>query len=107
MALKDDIEEANDSLDIGHRAHLTDAGEVARKAAAAATSFLDGAAKPVTTKSERKRAFTILPPLSRQLGLSEIETTGIFSVSAAIWVVTSAFWGKLSDRWGRKPIMLM
>jgi MFS family permease len=125
MALKDDIEEANDSLDIGHRAHRADASDVARKAAAAATSFLSSASKPVTTTAERKRAFTILfvsltcmgagqtvlfnilPPLSRQLGLSEIETTGIFSVSAAIWVVTSAFWGKLSDRWGRKPIMLI
>src|SRR5215467_1513222 len=125
MALKDDIEEANDSLDIGHRAHIADADDVARKAAAAAAGFLRSAARPVTTKAERRRAFTILfisltcmgagqtvlfnilPPLSRQLGLSEIETTGIFSVSAAIWVVTSAFWGKLSDRWGRKPVMLM
>src|SRR4029077_18354781 len=51
--------------------------------------------------------FNILPPLSRQLGLSAIETTGIFSISALIWVFTSAFWGARSDRWGRKPIMLM
>src|SRR5215469_9992165 len=121
MGLKDDIEEANDSLDIGHRAHVADASDVAAKAAAAATSFLGGSGNPITTKAERSRAFTILfisltcmgagqtvlfnilPPLSRQLGLSEVETTGIFSVSAAIWVVTSAFWVR-AQRPPRRPM---
>jgi MFS family permease len=51
--------------------------------------------------------FNILPPLSRQLGLTAIETTGIFSVSALVWVVTSTYWGAKSDHWGRKPVMLM
>jgi MFS family permease len=79
----------------------------------------------VTTPAERRRAFgilfvslvcmgagqtvlfNILPPLSRQLGLSTVQTTSVFAVSAAVWVVTSTFWGKKSDRWGRKPIMLL
>ncbi len=79
----------------------------------------------VTTKAERRRAFgilfvsllcmgagqtvlfNILPPLSRQLGLSAVETTSVFAVSAAIWVITSTFWGKKSDHWGRKPVMLL
>jgi len=126
MGLKDDIEEANELLGFGG-APLPGTVDVAQKAARAADGFLGARASGtgVTTPAERRRAFAvlfvsltcmgagqtvlfnILPPLSRQLGLSEIETTGIFSVSAAIWVVTSAFWGKKSDRWGRKPIMLM
>jgi MFS family permease len=79
----------------------------------------------VTTQAERRRAFgilfvsllcmgagqtvlfNILPPLSRQLHLSEVQTTSVFAVSAAIWVVSATFWGKRSDRWGRKPVMLL
>src|SRR3569833_526107 len=79
----------------------------------------------VTTPAERKRAFfilfvsiacmgagqtvlfNILPPLSRQLNLSEVETTTVFAVSAAIWVVSATFWGKRSDYWGRKPVLLL
>jgi len=79
----------------------------------------------VTTPAERRRAFAILfvslvcmgagqtvlfnvlPPLSRQLGLSTVQTTSIFAVSAAVWVVTSTYWGRKSDRWGRKPVMLL
>src|SRR5580692_2752513 len=51
--------------------------------------------------------FAILPPLSRQLGLNEIQTTTIFAISATIWVFSSTYWGKKSDRWGRKPVMLL
>jgi MFS family permease len=83
------------------------------------------AAAHVTTPVERRRAFTILfvsllcmgagqtvlfnilPPLSRQLHLSEVQTTSVFAVSAAIWVVSATFWGKRSDQWGRKPVMLL
>ena len=79
----------------------------------------------VTTPAERRRAFSILfvslccmgagqtvlfnilPPLSRQLHLSEVQTTSVFAVSAAIWVVSATFWGRKSDHWGRKPVMLM
>jgi MFS family permease len=79
----------------------------------------------VTTPAERRRAFAILfvsllcmgagqtvlfnilPPLSRQLNLSEVQTTSVFAVSAAIWVVSATYWGKRSDHWGRKPVMLL
>lgn len=101
--------------------------DASRQEAAAAVAVFDalsGDAR-MTTAKERNRAFTILfvslvcmgagqtvlfnilPPLSRELGLSEVETTGIFSVSALIWVFTSTYWGAKSDHWGRKPIMLM
>lgn len=112
MALRDDIDEANALLDLGR----------AKDAPAADEPPGD---KRVTTAAERRRAFTvlfisltcmgagqtvlfnILPPLSRQLGLSTIETTGIFSISALLWVFTSAYWGARSDHWGRRPVMLM
>jgi MFS family permease len=113
MPLRDDIDEANALLDIGQHPRASEKATLGKTAASA------------TTPAERRRAFTILfisltcmgagqtvlfnilPPLSRQLGLNAIETTGIFSISALIWVVTSAYWGAKSDRWGRKPIMLM
>lgn len=78
-----------------------------------------------TTQVERKRAFgilfvcllslgmgqslffAVLPPIARDLGMTEFETTMIFSLSALLWILTSAFWGSRSDLVGRKPIMLM
>tara|TARA_R110000824_G_scaffold390760_3_gene587519 strand:+ start:1577 stop:2956 length:1380 start_codon:yes stop_codon:yes gene_type:complete len=78
-----------------------------------------------TTKAERDRAFKILflcqlaggmgqtlvyavlPPIARRLGMSEFETTMIYSLSAFLWIVTSPFWGRRSDIVGRKPIMLL
>ena len=94
--------------------------EVLREETAIANDF-----GRVTTPAERRRAFgilfvslvcmgagqtvlfNILPPLSRQLGLSTVQTTSVFAVSAAVWVVTSTYWGRKSDRWGRKPVMLL
>jgi MFS family permease len=78
-----------------------------------------------TTAAERSRAFKILflcqlaggmgqtlvyavlPPIARRLGMSEFETTMIYSLSAFLWIVTSPFWGRRSDIVGRKPIMLL
>jgi len=51
--------------------------------------------------------FAILPPISRQLGLSEFQMGAIFAVSATIWVFSSAFWGARSDRWGRRPMIVL
>ena len=51
--------------------------------------------------------FAILPPLARDLGLSEFQVGSIFAVSATIWVFSSAYWGARSDRWGRRPVILI
>ena len=51
--------------------------------------------------------FAIFPPLGRDLGLSEIQVSAIFTLSAVLWVVMSPFWGKASDRIGRKPVILV
>jgi MFS family permease len=51
--------------------------------------------------------FAILPPLARDLGLTEFQVGSIFAVSATIWVFSSAFWGARSDHWGRRPVILI
>ncbi|BCW88080.1 hypothetical protein sos41_12180 [Alphaproteobacteria bacterium SO-S41] len=51
--------------------------------------------------------FAILPPISRELGLSAFQTGAIFAVSATIWVFSSAYWGARSDRYGRRPMVVL
>ena len=51
--------------------------------------------------------FAILPPVSRELGMSEFQTGAIFAISATIWVFSSAFWGARSDRYGRRPMVVL
>ena len=51
--------------------------------------------------------FVLVPTLARDLGLSEIQTSLIFAISALAWAATSAFWGRASDRYGRKNIAVL
>tara|TARA_B100001142_G_C14346017_1_gene660016 strand:+ start:3948 stop:5141 length:1194 start_codon:yes stop_codon:yes gene_type:complete len=51
--------------------------------------------------------FVLVPTLARDLGLSEIQTSLIFAISALAWATTSAFWGRASDRYGRKNIAVL
>lgn len=51
--------------------------------------------------------FAILPPVSRDLGLTEFQTGAIFAISATIWVFSSAYWGARSDRQGRRPMIVL
>ncbi|MCH1569119.1 MAG: MFS transporter [Alphaproteobacteria bacterium] len=51
--------------------------------------------------------FAIFPPLARGLGLSEVQASAIFTLSAVLWVLMSPFWGRRSDVWGRKPVILL
>lgn len=51
--------------------------------------------------------FAVLPPAARDLGLSEVAVGGIFTVSAALWMLMSPVWGRVSDRWGRRPVILL
>ncbi len=41
--------------------------------------------------------FAIMPPVARQMGLSELQLGAIFAISATIWVFSSAYWGSKSD----------
>ena len=86
---------------------------------------MSGLNRKKTTPKERQRAFfilficllavgmgqtlvfAVLPPIAADLGMSEFETTMIFSLSAALWILTSTFWGRRSDVMGRKPVILI
>ena len=52
-------------------------------------------------------AFVLVPPLARDLGLSVIETSTIFAISAIAWAATSASWGRASYRYGRRNIAII
>ena len=51
--------------------------------------------------------FITIPPLARDLGLTEIQTGTIFASSALAWMIFSPYWGRLSDRIGRKTVVLV
>jgi MFS family permease len=50
--------------------------------------------------------FAILPPLGREVAMSELQITSIVASSALFFALTAPHWGRLSDRVGRKPIIL-
>ena len=50
--------------------------------------------------------FSVLPPLARELGLSDIKVGLIFMISAICWVSLGPRWGRLSDARGRKPFIV-
>ena len=49
----------------------------------------------------------VLPPLMRQLGLSELQGGLIMTGSSIMWVIFSPLWGRRSDVKGRKPIFML
>ena len=51
--------------------------------------------------------FSVLPPLAREIGLTNLQTGMIFMVSACFWVVLGPIWGRASDRHGRKPFIII
>lgn len=77
-----------------------------------------------TTEDERRRGMVILfcglmvvgmgqtlfnavlPPIARTFGMTEVQTSLIFALSAVMWMLMSPVWGRMSDRVGRKPIII-
>tara|TARA_B100001057_G_scaffold284260_1_gene284589 strand:+ start:6983 stop:8191 length:1209 start_codon:yes stop_codon:yes gene_type:complete len=51
--------------------------------------------------------FVLVPPLARDLGLTEVQTSSVFAISAMAWAITSAFWGRASDKYGRRNIAIL
>ncbi len=49
----------------------------------------------------------VLPPLIRELGLTELQGGIIMGLSAVMWVIFSPIWGRRSEVWGRKPVFVM
>jgi DHA1 family tetracycline resistance protein-like MFS transporter len=48
----------------------------------------------------------VLPPLAREVGLSELQTGLLIAVAALMFVLGSPLWGRGSDVWGRKPVLI-
>ena len=51
--------------------------------------------------------FITIPPLVRDLGLTEMQIGSIFASSALAWMFLSPYWGKLSDKIGRKRVVII
>ena len=49
----------------------------------------------------------VLPPLVRELGLSEFQGGLIMTFSSVMWVIFSPIWGRRSEVWGRKPVFML
>lgn len=84
---------------------------------------MDSTPQPDTTRPDRRGAFlllfvcllavgagntmltsAVLPPLTRELNLPDWTAGAIFSLSAAVWVVTAPYWGAKSNQWGRRRV---
>ncbi|MEM9495349.1 MAG: MFS transporter [Pseudomonadota bacterium] len=51
--------------------------------------------------------FSVLPPLAREMGLSNFQVGCIFALSASFWMTFGPRWGRASDARGRKPFILI
>lgn len=51
--------------------------------------------------------YAILPPIARDLGLSEMQVGSIFVLSSLFWVLTTPWWGRRSNTLGRKASVLI
>ncbi len=51
--------------------------------------------------------FITIPPIARDLGLSEVQIGSIFATSAFVWMLFSPLWGSLSDSIGRKKVVII
>jgi MFS family permease len=60
----------------------------------------------MATSIGQSLVFAILPPLGREVNLSELQITSIIAVSALVFSIASPRWGRLSDKVGRKPIII-
>jgi MFS family permease len=61
----------------------------------------------LSTAIGQSLVFAILPPLGREVELSELQITSIVAGSALVFGLVSPFWGRYSDRVGRKPVILI
>jgi len=50
--------------------------------------------------------FPVLPPLAREVGLSEVQLGLVITLAAVAVFVFSPAWGRRSDAWGRKPVLV-
>lgn len=51
--------------------------------------------------------FSVLPPITRELGLADSSLALIHTIPAIVWSLTSPFWGRASDKWGRRIVIVI
>jgi MFS family permease len=51
--------------------------------------------------------FAVLPPIAREIGMSNMQVLSIFMLSAFFWVIIGPFWGRQSDIHGRRPFIVI
>ena len=51
--------------------------------------------------------FTSIPIFAREQGLSEVEVSLVFGVSAFAWFFMSPLWGRYSDKFGTRTVALI
>lgn len=59
----------------------------------------------VTVGLSRSMLFAVLPPIARELGLTEVLVGLMFAAAAGTFAITSPIWGRLSDRVGRVNVI--
>ena len=50
---------------------------------------------------------TIMPPLTREMGLAAWQLGSLLAISGLLMLITGPLWGAISESWGRKPILLI
>lgn len=50
---------------------------------------------------------SVLPSLGRSIGVPDVLIAAVFSVSAAMWVISAPYWAARSDRQGRRSMVLV
>lgn len=51
--------------------------------------------------------FSAMPSIGRSIGIPDAAVTGIFSLSALLWVLCSTFWARLCGRIGQRSLVLV
>jgi MFS family permease len=51
--------------------------------------------------------FAVLPPIAREIGMSNMQVLSIFMLSAFFWVMIGPLWGRQSDIDGRRPFIMI
>jgi len=59
----------------------------------------------VTVGISRSMLFAVLPPIARELGMTEALVGLMFAAAAGTFAVTSPYWGRLADRVGRVNVI--
>jgi len=61
----------------------------------------------LATGMGQSMTFSLLAPLGREAGFSELQVGLIITCSSLVFTLSSPAWGRTCDRWGRRPVLLI